>query len=1585
MKFKGFKGGAGLTAQQRKLMAHLLKEEGIEPSQLETIEPRGDVGDLPLSSSQERLWFLEQLFPGTPTFHITEAFQLEGSLDVLALEKCLNEITRRHEVLRTNFARKNGQPIQIISSSLTIDLPVVDLRKIPKDERKAYALQLAHQEMSRRFDLSSGPLLRAKLLRLEIDEYYLLVVIHHIVSDGWSSRVFIGEMVALYEAFSKGHPSPLPELPIQYADYSLWEKRWLQSDRLQLQLEYWKKQLADLPVLELPTDRPRPRVQTFRGAIKLFELPAEVSAALSSLSLQGGATLFMTLAAAYAALLHRWTGQQDIPIGTPVANRNHPHTEDLIGFFVNTLVLRVDLSGDPTYKELLNRVRKLTLHAFDHQDLPFDRLVGVLQRKRDMSRAALRQVLFAMQNLLSESIHLSELTISPLVEEVSLGVARLDLSLFMWEAPDKLLGAIEYNTDLFDASTIERALGHLRMLLEDMVSNPDGTIIALPPLTGARLEQGLSKQIEIIKHQEPIELESKSVYQQSNLTEGQLLFWFSHKYQPEAQLYFDRVVTAFTINGQLDRRHFGAAFQKLIRNSDALRTVIVDANGIPQQKVLEDPFFELKYLDFSELPDPDAGYRGWLRQQYHAELDFEERLFDSFLVKIAQDQFIWYISIHHIITDMWSAMLIIRYMSDYYRLSLEGELDNAQPIPPFQDYIDYERKYRSSDDYSNDAAYWKQKLSDPPHLNRFYSADHSTPTTQSRRLPCDIGEERTLRIRQITQTHGFFSPAIIFVTSLFAYLFRMSGERNQRVGFSFANRTDAFKDVPGLLFNICPIQVTIEEGDSFFSLARKLQREILETARHQKYPVRNPVSNKIYDINFTFQNAAFRDLCGMPTQFDLIYSGHSNYSLALQVRDFNASNKFILDFDFNYGTFAEQNHQQSIQYFLKLLDSFLQDGMQPLRNISLLSEEEQRVLLEVNRTAKNYPRDFCWPQLFEAQVERTPEAIAATCDSEEISYKELNRRANCLAHLLVEQGVGPEIAVTLLAERDISLLTAIIAVFKAGGAYLPIDPRYPPKRLLQIVDQSKSPLILAARHLRTVTSQLLEDIPSARRPQVFEIEDLFERGHAETNLSARCSPSNLAYVIYTSGSTGIPKGAMIEHRGMLNHLYAKIVDLGLTEADRVAQTASQSFDISVWQFLVALLVGGRVHIFADEVAHNPERSLIKAEAEKIAVLETVPSLLVGMIEQAERLKPDHPKLSALRWIIPTGEALSPETCRRWLALYPYIPLVNAYGPTECSDDVTHCFIYQPPPTDTARMPIGKAIANTQLYVLDPDLQPTPTGLAGELFIGGEGVCRGYLNSPERTAEVFVPNPFTQDPGQRLYRTGDLAHYLPEGNLVFLGRIDHQVKVRGNRIELGEIEAVLEQHPAVQQTVVIALEDELGNKRLVAYLVADMHDKLPAGEIRKFIKEKLPDYMVPSSFVMLDKMPLTPNGKINRSELPSPEQFHDGLQAKFVEPSSPLEKILAGLWGEVLKRDCVGIHDNFFELGGHSLMATQLVYKIQQLLPVKLPLRSIFEAPTIDELSKVIALSLNENSDEDQNILSEMLAELEQMPNEELGA
>lgn len=603
---------------------------------------------------------------------------------------------------------------------------------------------------------------------------------------------------------------------------------------------------------------------------------------------------------------------------------------------------------------------------------------------------------------------------------------------------------------------------------------------------------------------------------------------------------------------------------------------------------------------------------------------------------------------------------------------------------------------------------------------------------------------------------------------------------------------------------------------------------------------------------------------------------------------------------------------------------------------------DQNLLDEWNNTRVDYLLDHCFPQLFEAQVASTPNAIAVVYNSHHLTYQQLNARANVWARQLVELGVSAETLVALVGDRNIEFLTAMLAVFKAGGAYLPLNPLHPSERIEQVLSQSQVPLILTTSTWEAMLSPIVNRLDSS--PKLVNLETLDRSDYSSENLPTRCKPDSLAYVIYTSGSTGKPKGAMLEHRGMLNHLFAKVTDLQLSESDIVAQTATQTFDISIWQFLVALLVGGSVEIVDPETAADPAKLLSLVDRQEISILEIVPSLLRMILQQSEL--GGRPNLSQLRWLLLTGETLPPRLCRDWFEYYPTIPMMNAYGPTECSDDVTHYPIYRSPEPDVVNLPIGRAVPNTQLYVLDSELRPVSIKEVGELYVGGVGVGRGYLNNPALTERTFIDNPFAKG---RMYKTGDRARYLSDGNLEFLGRIDHQVKIRGFRIELGEIEAVLAQHPQVRQAVVIDREDQPGNPFLAAYVIPNQ--VVNARDLRDFLQQKLPNYMVPSAFVCLDTLPLTPNGKVDRRALPAPEM---GLSStEYAAPQTPTQEILAQLWAEVLNLKQVGVHDHFFDLGGHSLLATQVISRLRSHLNVELPIRQLFESPTIAQLSDFI--------------------------------
>jgi amino acid adenylation domain-containing protein len=586
-------------------------------------------------------------------------------------------------------------------------------------------------------------------------------------------------------------------------------------------------------------------------------------------------------------------------------------------------------------------------------------------------------------------------------------------------------------------------------------------------------------------------------------------------------------------------------------------------------------------------------------------------------------------------------------------------------------------------------------------------------------------------------------------------------------------------------------------------------------------------------------------------------------------------------------------------------------------------------------------------------VKQTPDKVAVICEGEQLSYQMLNACANRIAHQLREHGVGPESLVALLAERGIPFWVSVLAVFKAGGAYLPLDPQHPAARLRQVIEQSRCSIVLTSKTFVPTLAYALEGMPSEQCPESLSYEETLQVGMSEENLPICSTPRDLAYVIYTSGSTGMPKGAMIEQRGMLNHLYAKVEALALTSTDIVAQTASQCFDISVWQFLAVLLVGGSVQIYPDEVAHDPVQLLLQVERHQVSILETVPSLLQAMLEADEIEATSRPKLQALRWLIPTGEALPAALCQRWLSVYPHVPLLNAYGPTECSDDVTHYPLYEAPDEVQRSVPIGRAIPNMRLYVLDRHLEPLPIGVSGELYVGGIGVGRGYLGDERRTAEAFVADPFAFEDDARLYKTGDLARYLPDGNIEFLGRLDFQVKLRGFRIELGEIEAVLSHHPAVRLAVVMAREDIPGDKRLVAYVELQKEQSTTAAELKDHLIKHIPTYMVPSAFVLLERLPLTSNKKVDRRALPAPELSREMIEERYVAPRLPVEQQLVQIWEELLTMRPIGIKDDFFGLGGDSLLAVRLFDRIAQVCGKKLPLSTLFAGATIEHVARIL--------------------------------
>lgn len=1061
-------------------------------------------------------------------------------------------------------------------------------------------------------------------------------------------------------------------------------------------------------------------------------------------------------------------------------------------------------------------------------------------------------------------------------------------------------------------------------------------------------------------------------YNASNLTADQLMFWAGQKLRPDVPLY--NMVNIFTIQGEIDSSHFQAAFQTLVNSSDTLRMIIEEEHGLPRYRIKPRSGYQMVFVDLSDQANPEAGLEAWLMERTRRQFDFAAGLFDTALLKLSAQKFVWYFNQHHLACDATSIALIFQYLSKLYDQARTGRLPQQIDLPSFQDYAEQERRYRQSDQFRRAAAYWQQKLAGPAQPISPYRPLSAKITTHTGRITYDLGPERSEPLKQLAQQPDLYRGSLnaslfnIFATLLLSCIYKITGQQTLALGAPFHNRQTALaKQTIGLLLQTLPLRVTIAEDDTFLSVLHRLAAEAVEVRRHSPYAA--PHLNQSYDMVLNYQVVSFSDFGGAPTHYHLRVPGHSDKSLFLQVQDFNTTGNFTLQFNFHCDVFSRRQQQQLVEYYIRLLDAFLENPRQPLRQISLLTApERQRLLEEFNQTGIPFSADKTIHALFEAQVERTPENVAvvyptlATATTPgQLTYRDLDRRANQLAHYLQKRGVGPEVLVGLCLERSPALIVGLLGILKAGGAYLPLDPHSPPARLELMLADAQAPLLLTQASLRDhLPGQNIEVICLDQDWETIAQEP-------QSTPSSPVRPHHLAYVIYTSGSTGRPKGVMIEHRSLVN--FAEAIDriYGLTPADRVLQFASISFDAAAEEIFPSLIRGATLVLRPDSMLDSAETFLRYSQMWNLTVLDLPTAYWQQLVPALEKLTwPE-----SIRLVIIGGEQAHQDKLKVWQQhIGPAVRLINTYGPTEATvvattfDTATIC------PETTPGIPIGRPIGNVQAYVLDEQLQPVPIGVPGQLYLGGAGLARGYLNRPELTAERFVnfqfsildfglaPSPVVNNSqftihNSRLYKTGDLVRYLPDGNLEFLGRIDNQVKIRGFRVELGEIETILAQHPGVEQALVIAREDRPGDKRLVAYVIGRPPAPATGSELRRYLKTHLPDYMIPSAFITLETWPLTLNGKIDHQALPRPDTTRPELEGAFSKPETPTQLRLAQIWAELLNLEQVGLHDNFFELGGHSLLATRVVTRIQQMFQVTLAVTVLFETPTIAALSTII--------------------------------
>jgi amino acid adenylation domain-containing protein len=1032
---------------------------------------------------------------------------------------------------------------------------------------------------------------------------------------------------------------------------------------------------------------------------------------------------------------------------------------------------------------------------------------------------------------------------------------------------------------------------------------------------------------------------------------------------------FNTLTATVRIPATLTSLTLQAALDTLLRRHEVLRTTFRLQEDQLTQVIAPETTIPLSLYNLRSLAPQDQGVQIALftRQLELPPFSFEQGpLLRCALLLLDSQSSLFLLCLHRLIADDWALALLLRELASLC-------LDPLSLPPPTVQYADFARRQRDAltpQVLEPLLDYWRQVLVDAPPAIAL-PTDHprpALPRLQAATLQTLLSANSTQALLDFSRQYGVsLSTALFAICS--TLLARFTGQDDLLLGtLAPARFSEQEQAVLGPCDNTLLLRPNLEGDPSFLHLLTRLDSLLQEALAHATLPF-STLLKALYPTHSLSSAPLFQVQLLLPWSLPALPEGWQ--LLPLETGDQMTPFDLILQLQqsaeglscrctYRTELFEAETIMRLLTHWQILLEGILATPDLPLSQLPLLSEAERQLLLETwTQTQRDLPLHRSFSALFQEQVRRYPLAIAVSCQGEQLTYQALNEQANSLAHQLQERGVGPECLVALLGERGIPLLIAILAVFKAGGAYLPLDPHHPQARLSHVLEQSQCSLLLSTSALVTLAAQAVEALPTAQRPAYEDLEALLaaplKRAEYVEDLSEVGNGQSLAYVIYTSGSTGRPKGAMVERAGMLNHLFAKIEALQLDAQDIVAQTASQCFDISVWQFLAALLVGGRVQIYPDDIAHDPAQLLLHVQRQQVSILETVPSLMSALLETFQDRPQERPPLHALRWLIPTGEALPVELCRVWLQTYPHIPLLNAYGPTECSDDVTHAVIAEPPAAGVSSIPIGHAIANMRLYVLDRARQPVPIGVRGELYVGGIGVGRGYLGDEARTREVFVPDPFSRQEGARLYRTGDLGRYLADGSLEFQGRIDFQVKLRGFRIELGEIEAILNQLPGVQQAVVLVREDVPGDKRLVAYVLAQPEEDLRPEELKRQVQQQVPDYMVPVAFVLLEQWLVTTNGKLDRAGLPIPE--FNRQEERYVAPVTVLECQLVAIWEELLGVQPIGLQDDFFALGGDSLRAVRLFDRIAQVCGKKLALSTLFAGATIEQLASALEQKL----------------------------
>ena len=1068
----------------------------------------------------------------------------------------------------------------------------------------------------------------------------------------------------------------------------------------------------------------------------------------------------------------------------------------------------------------------------------------------------------------------------------------------------------------------------------------------------------------------------EDLYRLSPLQQGIL---FHTLYSPKSGVYIEQSV--FTAHGDFHISAYERAWQTVIDRHPILRTSFFwegldNALQVVQQAV-KMPITQYDWRGLSSSEQQDR-MEAFLKEDQSRGFELSNApLMRIALILQSNDtyQIVW--SRHHLLLDRWSRSLVLQELLAFYDAYRQGNELHLEKSRPYGDYIEWLQQQ----DTSQAEAFWRQTLKGftsptPIMVDGTPGNSHFAERIYSEKR-IRLSTETTAGLQSLARQHRLTLNTVL--QGAWALLLsRYSAEEDVVFGATVSGRSadlTGVESMVGLFLNTLPVRIQVRPESSVLSWLKPIQDSQVDLREYEYSTLIDiqgwsdvPRGLPLFESILVFENipatVSFKAAGGNSEIYSAGGAGaRTDYPLTILILP---SAELTIDIVYDLTRFSPDVIARMLEHFRIILEGIATSPSLPLSHLPLLTDAEQeQILVEWNDTQTDYPQESTIHQLFEEQVLRTPDAVAVVYDNKQLTYQELNEKANQLAHHLQALGVGPEVLVGISMERSLEMVIGLLGILKSGGAYVPLDPDYPQERFSFMLEDSAVGVLLTQE-------RLVASLPESDAQIICLDRDwqLIAANSVE-NPDTEISSDNLCYVIYTSGSTGRPKGAMNIHRGLCNRLLWMQQAYQLTSSDRVLQKTPFSFDVSVWEFFWPLITGACL-VVAEPGGPKDSAYLVRLINEQdVTTLHFVPSMLRAFLDE-----PTASDCTKLKRVICSGEALPLDLQERFFERLN-VELHNLYGPTEASIDVTSWACERN--SQLQVVPIGRPIANTEIYIVDRHPQPVPVGVAGELYIGGDGLARGYLNRAELTSEKFIANPFSDDPTARLYKTGDLARYLADGNIEFLGRIDHQVKVRGYRIELGEIESVLNEHPGVSESVVVAREDEPGDKRLVAYLVGSESETPALSELRSYLKEKLPKYMVPSSFVTLERIPLTVNGKVDRLALPAPEETRPELEEAYVAPRSALEDVIAGIWADVLRVERVGVDDNFFELGGHSLNLTKVLLQVQDALQVKVPLRTLFEEPTVGQLAKEITRVRPEINQE----IAQTIRELKQLSGDEV--